>query len=191
MGGVILKAVLIVALPVAVFMGGSTLMARLSGRETVKQQLREKAEPRDAKPLNLRTAGYDAGAAGRHWGALDAHARGIERRFMEMDLVFPLVYGAAFTAALLLAWGALGRPFHPAWLLAPVAVTLAADWTENLVQLGQLHRFGESGAAGLQPGRIQLASAATRVKLLFFVGSAALVAALASLMAYRAIARHP
>jgi len=50
--------------------------------------------------------------------------------------------------------------------MGPVAVTVLADWTENLLQLGQLRRYTEDGEAGLQPGWIRIASAATNLKML-------------------------
>jgi hypothetical protein len=97
------------------------------------------------------------------------------RRSLEIDLLFPFFYGAAFAGALLCAWVALGRPFHPAWLLAPVLIGVIADWIENLIQLGQLRLFKPGHAETLQPNWIQIASIATSLKLALFCISSLLV----------------
>ena len=170
MGNVAVKTITILGLPLAVFLGGIWAMLKISDRDYVTQRLRQSAAPEDQKPLQQRL-GYDAGAVNRHWGALDNTALRLERRFLELDLVFPFLYGAALSASSLMAWATLGRPFRPAWLMAPVAVTVLADWTENLVQLGQLRRYTEDGEAGLQPGWIRIASAATILKMSSFVGA--------------------
>jgi hypothetical protein len=165
----ILKAVLILAIPAIVFVGGAVLMTRLSGRALVTAQLA--ALPReDRTPLNSRL-GYDQPSIARHWGALDRAALAAETRFLEMDLVFPLAYGGAFLAGLLLGWAMLDRSFNPTWLVLAVGVTVLADWTENLTTLSQIEAFAVHGAAALEPARIALASGATLVKL---AGAAAL-----------------
>jgi hypothetical protein len=180
------KLVIVLTLPLAAFSTGAWIMAKLSDRDYVTQRLSQLPDARDRKPLNQRLCGYDAAAVGCHWGALDETALRNERRFLRLDLVFPFLYGAALVACLWMAWAALGRPSPPAWLLAPVAVTVLADWTENLVQLAQLRRYVESGTAGLQPGWIQVASTATVLKLLFFVGTVLFLVGLVAAVAIQA-----
>jgi len=141
MGSAVAKALFVLALPVVVFIAGARLMGAWSGRDRVVQRLAEHAAPEDRKPLNQRI-GYDTAAVDRHWRALDPTARAAERHFLELDLVFPLFYGAAFLVSLLLAWAALGRPLHPVWIVALVGIMVASDWTENLLQLTQLSRYG-------------------------------------------------
>src|SRR3954465_10963180 len=141
-------------------LGSFRIESKLSDRDYVTQQLRQSAAPEDQKPVQQRL-GYDVGAVNRHWGAFDNTALGLERRFLKLDLVFPFLYGAALSASSLRAWATLGRPFRPWWLMAPVAVTVLADWTENLVQLGQPRHYTEGGEAGLQPGWIRIPSPAT------------------------------
>jgi hypothetical protein len=170
MSNLSVKVIIMLALPLTVFLGGLWVMSKISDQDYVTQRLRQWAAPEDQKPLQQRL-GYDAGAMTRYWGALDNTALRLEQHFLELDLAFPFLYGAAVSASLLIAWATLGRPFHPAWLIAPVAVTVFADWTENLVQLGQLRRYIEDGQVGLQPGWIQIASAATILKILFFSGA--------------------
>lgn len=169
----IVNAVVMLLLPAAVFFGGGWIMAKMSGRVLMKQE----------KPLNQRF-GYDVEAVQRAWQAFDERALGAERRFLELDLVFPFLYGGALATGLLLGWASLGRRFNPAWLLVPIAITLLADWTENLVQLGQLSRF--SAGQVLQKSWIQVASTATATKLLFLCVSCLMLLSLLVLMLGRA-----
>jgi len=168
-GDLILRVMFMVALPIAVFSGGVLLMKKVSLYQKVEEQAGTAPNSCDRKPLDQRRLGYDAGAVDRYWGALNKDARAAEQHFLEVDLVFPFLYGGALAACLLLAWITLGRPFSPAWIMAPVALTMLADWTENLVQLAQLRRY--CSAQPLQAGWIRVASAATSLKLLFFTAS--------------------
>jgi hypothetical protein len=152
------------------------IMSILSEHNYVDQQLREKADSKDRKGLNMRFLGYDTDAVARHWGAMDERALQSERRFLELDLLFPIFYGAALAFALWRAWSAAGTTYFPVWIFVLVAVTMIADWAENLIHLSQLRLYVENGVGGLQPGRIQIASAATIIKLLVFTGILALTA---------------
>jgi hypothetical protein len=154
-------------------------------------QLREKIQAeKNQTGLGLRLTGYDLAAVKAYWAALKAgEALDAERRMLELDLVFPFFYGAAFASALLCAWVALGRPFQPVWIMAPVIINVVADWTENLIQLCQLKLF-TSGAA-LQPGWIQIASGATMVKIFFFCGSYLFLACLVGWMIFSNWPRAP
>lgn len=111
----------------------------------------------------------------------------IEQHFLELDLVFPFLYGAALLGALLLAWIALDRPFQPVWLISPVAFTALADWIENIVQLSQLQLYAGKGSPGLDAGWIHVASVATVVKLVFVSTAFLLLLFLVSWMIVRAI----
>lgn len=164
MSEIVPRILLVIALPIAVFLGGTFVMSRLTGRGRVVERLERMAGPADRPPLGQRLH-YDAGAAHRHWGALDDVTRAAEERFLELDLVFPFFYGGALVVSLLIAWATLGRPFHPAWLVGPVAGAVGSDWVENLVQLAQLRRYARGGAHALQDGWMAVASAATLVKL--------------------------
>ena len=141
-----------IALPLVVLVGGAAMMSILSGHRYVNQLLREKADHIDRKPLNMRVLGYDTTAVARHWDVLDERALQSERRFLELDLIFPTFYGAALAFALWLAWAAAGTTFSPVWIIVLVAITMIADWTENLIHLSQLQLYMQSGRIGLQPG---------------------------------------
>lgn len=183
MGALIIKAIVILLLPAAVFLGAGYLMERLSDPGRLRDKVQEDT---GLKGLGLRIQGYDLAAIKAYWGALKLKpgALDAERRTLEMDLVFPFVYGAGFAVSLLLAWAALGRPFHPVWILAPLFIEVVADWIENLILLGQAKLFAGSEGV-LNSGWIQLASIATSVKVALFCGSYLLVIGLVVWMIYR------
>ena len=170
---VLIKAIGLLVLPALVLWGGILLMSKLSGFESVKRQPADAATAQElGHSLQARFSGYKPDEVETHWQAL-AGLKGVdglsaERRLLEIDLIFPFLYGGALAASLLLAWAALARPFNPAWAMAPVLITVLADWTENIVLLNQIKRFG---AAGLQAGWIQAASLATTVKIFFLIAT--------------------
>jgi hypothetical protein len=170
MSPLIVKVIVILALPTVAFTGGVWLMFEMSGRERVTQSLAAKAEPADRKPLYQRLT-YDVHAVKRHWGAMDGGALHSERRFLQLDLVFPFLYGAALPFSLIMAWETLGRRFHPAWVLTPVLIAMLSDCAENLIQLRQLSYYMVGGDTVLQAGWIRAAGIATLLKLLTFGGS--------------------
>ena len=55
----------------------------------------------------------------------------------------------------------------PVWLITPAVFTVLADWIENFIQLNQLP-LNKVIEIALQVDWIQIASAATIMKLLFF-----------------------
>ncbi len=84
---------------------------------------------------------YGTQATTKCWTWL-AGARGrAEHTFLTPELLFPLIYGAALAANLSWVWIALGRPFHPAWIVAPLVMFLTADWTEQLFHLAQFRHY--------------------------------------------------
>ena len=166
-------------LPGLAFFGGVLVMRALSGHAYVTRQWREKAAPRDKKPLNMRPMGYDTDAVARHWAVLDERALQSERRFLQLDLIFPIFYGTTLAVALWQACTAVATTFSPAWPIALVAVTVIADWIENLIQISQLRRFVQHGKDSLQPQQIRIASAATILKLYCFLGAVVLLIILA------------
>ncbi|WP_305047025.1 hypothetical protein [Geoalkalibacter sp.] len=168
----LLKLLLALALPVVLFFGGGALMLHLSGRD----QFPQTGAP-ESLPLNFRLGGYDLADAEAYWAWLGVEGQGAELRFLEIDLMFPLVYGGALLVSQLLIWAWLGRPFSPVWLLAPLAVTVVCDWTENLVHWHQLRRAMQDAPA--QAAWVQVASLATTAKILCFTLSAVLLVALA------------
>ena len=180
-----IKAIIALVLLPAVLVAGSCHVK--SKRPTAKRWTVGAKNHEPPKPLNQRWQGYDTDAVHDYWNALGVEGRRAEQRFLELDLVFPFFYGAALVAGLMLAWATLDRPFQPAWLMAPVAIAVAADWTENLIQLDQLRGYVESGKDGLHSGWIQASSHATTLKLLMAGGSLLLLLWLASTIIVRVL----
>jgi hypothetical protein len=182
MGTLIVKAIVLLTLPLVVFVGGGYLMQRLSDPSKVREKINEK---NDYTGLGLRCTGYNLGEVKTYWEALsdNPEALAADRRMLEIDLLFPFFYGAAFAVTLLFAWAELVRPFHPVWILAPLFIEVVADWIENLIQLKQLKLFTSNQA--LQAGWIQIASLATIVKYWLFIGSYILVIGLVVWMVYK------
>jgi hypothetical protein len=179
---VVARIIVALALPTLVFIGGASLMSRWTNHQLVRERLARNL-PDNPQPLNMRF-GYDVATARAVWSSLDnPAAQDSEQQFLKFDLVFPLVYGAGLAAGLLLAWGTANRPVNPAWLIALVGITIVADWTENLTQLQQLRQFIVDQR--LDAGSIAVASAATIVKLTFFVASAVGIVILAVVALYR------
>lgn len=179
MGTLIVRAIVLLALPLVVFFGVVYLMQRLSDPSKLRAKV-------DKPGLGLRCTGYNLQEVTTYWTALkEGDALDAEQRMLEMDLVFPFIYGAAFAGALLCAWAASGRTFHPVWILTPLFVEVVADWIENLIQLKQIRLFA-ANAAGLQEGWIQMASLATIAKYWLFIVSYILVIGMVGWMVYRA-----
>jgi hypothetical protein len=178
--GLIERGVLALTLPVAVFLAGAWLLTVASGRDQMR------TVPREGRPLNQQF-GYGVNEVKAQWGSLDAAGLAIERRMLELDLLFPFAYGGALAAGLLIVWAGLGRSFSPALPIGVVALGVLADWTENLVQLGQMDRFSRDGPTGLQPAWIAVASFATALKLTIL---AVAFAALAVLVVVMLVARR-
>lgn len=158
----IVRAIALVALPTVINIAGGYLIMRLSHAEEIKKQLAS-APAADQKGLGLRFLGYNSEEVASRWSKLDSSGLESERLGLEIDLIYPFLYGATIAASLLCAWAALGRPFSLVWLIGPVAITMIADWTENCVQFSQLRRF-DGTRNSLESGVIQLASAATTTK---------------------------
>src|SRR5712692_3207248 len=144
---VIVQALIIIALPTFALVGGGWLMSEISGR----------AVPANQKPLGQRF-GYDADNAQTHWSTFDDRALRAEQRFLELDLVYPFLYGSALAFSLVIAWTSLGRPFNSLWLAAPLLIMVLADWTENLAQLHEMKRFMANRATALNADWIRVAS---------------------------------
>lgn len=174
----ILNAVLAVKFPVVVLLGGDQVLSRASGRAAAMNQLADEKQNKP-KPLNLRWFGDGTEAAKGFWSWLKPARRQAEEKFLTLDLFFPLLYGGALAASLWWVWMTLGQPFHAAWIVAPLAIILTADWTENLIQLVQLRHYVSSNESHIRDLWIQISSCATIIKLWltsgFYVSLAGLV----------------
>lgn len=117
------------------------------------------------KTLNMRPLGYDKPTFTRFYTALNKDGRKVEQLFLELDLIFPFLYGGALAASLLFAWIMLDRPFSPAWFLVPVAIIVVADWTENLIHIGQIGKFASERTPDVSSFWVRFASIATVIKI--------------------------
>lgn len=177
-----LKALLLFVLPALVLWGGGQLLnsirladAQDAPAHTAQAENVDPSPPGEKPPVNMRLRGYTQDDVAQQWGKNSGKT---ERRVLLYDLAFPLFYGGALCLALWLAWSDLGRPFAPAWLLAPVLLGMLADWVENLIHLNQLSRYVQHGPTALNSNWIQLASWATSLKLALVCTGFLLLAAL-------------
>jgi hypothetical protein len=173
-------ALIVLFAPLVVFIVGAWSQAKWSGQDKIASRLAEEALPKDAKPLYLRLKGYDVEAVNGRWSKL-RELLSNERRFLELDLVFPILYGTAFFLSALAARKILDGRLPGLWSspMISIAITVIADWTENVIQLGQLKRFTDPAKPGLQAMQIAVASTATTIKLVSFALTIVLLIALA------------
>lgn len=157
-------ALLALGLPMAVLLCGNDMLSGASGRTAALCQLTDGKQDHP-RPLNQRWFGYGADAVQDYWSWLKPAGRRAEEAFLALDLLFPFLYGGALAASLGWIWMTLGRPFHPAWIIAPLVVITMADWLENLIQLAQLRHYVSSNEQSVQSLWIQLSSLATIIKL--------------------------
>jgi hypothetical protein len=175
-----LSGLLAALLPPLVLLAGVAIMGA-----TPQHQMIQSVKP--LGPLNAQP--YDAAYATAYWTALadkpgvnNATALESERFLLKIDLLFPLFYGGALAVGLYVSGRALG--YAGLWtLLVPVLLMMAADWTENVVQLEQIR------VARIAPSSfwIGLASIATCLKLALVSGLTMLNIGAGLLLVCRAI----
>ena len=150
--------------PIEVLVGGGSILPHPRGRAAVTISLTP-GEQKAQERLNLRRSGYGTEAAKACWLWLTCTAHESGEKFLTLHLLFPFVYGGTLAANLWWVWVAVGRPFHPAWIMAPLAMMLAAEWTEHFIQRAQLRPYVSSNDDPLPTLWIQISSCATMVKL--------------------------
>lgn len=164
MAGKSFKALLAFGFPIAVLVCGDGILSDRSGRAAAIHQLTE-GKPNAPRPINQRWFGYGSDTVKSYWCWLTPEGREAERKFLALDLLFPFFYGGALAASQWWVWMVLERPFHPAWIVAPLVMIMIADWLENLIQLAQLRHYVSSNEQDVQGLWIQVSSCATIVKL--------------------------
>ena len=122
------------------------------------------------KPLHLRWFGHGLEAAARSWSWLIGVGRQAGETFQFIDVLFSFVYGGALAGSLWWVWTTLGHPFHQAWIAAPLAMILTADWTEHLIQLVQLRHYLPSTEGRIQSLWVRMSNCATIIKLWLTLG---------------------
>ena len=98
----VVKAILVVAIPFVAFAGGGYVMGALSDRDYLTDRFSHLPK-QDQKGIGLRVRGYNLEAVVRHWGALDKDSRGLDaqRLGLEIDLLFPFLYGGTLALSLI------------------------------------------------------------------------------------------
>lgn len=169
MAPMILKTFLSLGFPLVVLPGDDKVLSRAGGRAAAIDHLTQ-GKQGEPKPLNLRWFGYDTNAAKGYWDWLTCVERQAEKTFLTKDVLFPFVYGGALAASLWWVWATVGRPFNPAWIVAPLAMILTADWIEHLIQLAQLRHYVLSNEGRMHNFWIQVSSGTTTITLWLTLG---------------------
>jgi hypothetical protein len=156
----VVRAVVVLVFPIAVFLGFGRLQSWHSGRDAAMQA----AGVSQADTLNMRWH-YDAKDVDRFWSALQATGRTAERKFLQEDLIFPVFYGGALALSLLWLLPRTRLPWNPRLVILPVVAGVLGDWTENLTQLGLLRGYVPQHLESLNPTAVNLSTFATDVKL--------------------------
>ena len=113
----------------------------------------------------------------RSW--INAASRQAGETALTLNLLFSFVYGGAVAASLWWIWVSVDCSFHPAWIVAPLAVILTADWTEHFIQPVCPRHDRPSNERGIYTLWIQISSCATMIQLWLTVGLCASVIGLA------------
>ena len=150
---------------------------------------RKQSEP---ESLKLHRFGPGAEAAKIIWSSLNSAARQAKEKLLTMGLLFSFVYGGAIAGSLWWIWVKVGHPFHPAWIVAPLAMIITADWTEHLIQLAQFRHYVPSHEGRMHNFWIQMSGCATMIKLWltlgFYVSLVGLVVRMISALSVRRLA---
>jgi hypothetical protein len=162
----VLELIIILGLPIVFFLIGKSFVEKFSNQKHIQEVLGNK----HLKPLYVRSGGYNTDEVKLYWKALYPSAIEDEKRFLYLDLLFPLFYGSPLITSILFAWIRLNRPLSLIWFILPVIITMLSDWNENFIQLQQIKRFHSlEELENLEIEWIWVASTATRFKLYFFV----------------------
>ncbi len=161
-------------------------MEKFSNQKHIQEVLKKDISScKDCIPLYARFGGYSTDEVKLYWQALYPDAIKEEKRFLYLDLLFPLFYGSTLLTSILLAWIRLGKPLSLIWFILPVVITMLSDWAENLIQLQQINRFPSlQELENLETEWIRVASTATRFKLYLFVISCLLLIGMAISIVY-------
>ena len=155
MAAVALNALLPPGFPIAVLFGGDQLPSHAIERTAAIRQPIDGTQGR-SEPLT------------RHWLAFVD--RWAEEKHLTLDLLIPVAHGGALAVSLWWVWATLGHPFHPAWIAAPLAMILTADWTEHLIQLVQRRQYLPPTEPRIQSLWVRVSNCATTIKLWLTLG---------------------
>jgi len=169
MASVTLNALLTPGFPVAVLFDGDHLPSHATERAAAIRQSIGGTQDKP-EPMNRRWFRYKTTAVAEYRNWLTFVRRLAAERYLPLDLLFPFAHGGALAGSLWWVWTTLGHPFHPAWIAAPLAMILTADWTEHLIQLVQLYHYLPSTEGRIQSLWVRISNCATIIKLWLTLG---------------------
>ncbi|MCS6289437.1 MAG: hypothetical protein H8K10_10715 [Nitrospira sp.] len=169
MAAVTLNALPTPGFPVAVLFGDDQLPSHATGRAAAIRQPSNGTQNKP-DPLNRRWFRYKIIPVLEYRNWLMFARRLAAEKYLTFDFLFPFAYGGALAGSLWWVWTTLGRPFHPAWITAPLAMILTADWTEHLIQLVQLRHYLPSTEGRIQSLWVRISNCATIIKLWLTLG---------------------
>ena len=169
MAPVTVNALLTPGFPVTVLFGGNHLPSPATGRTAaIRQPIGGTQDT--PEPMNRRWSRYKTIAVAEYRNWLTFVGHWAEEKHLTLGLLFPFAYGGALAGSLWWVWATLGHPFHPAWIAAPLAMILTADWTEHLIQLVQLRHYLPSTEARMPDLWVRISNGATIIKLWLTLG---------------------
>jgi hypothetical protein len=119
----ILELVIILGLPIVFFLIGKNFVEKFSNQKHIQEVL----ENKHLKPLYGRSGGYNTDEVKIYWKALYPDTIEDEKRFLYLDLLFPLFYGSALITSILLAWIRLGKPLSLIWFIGTGSAWLKVE----------------------------------------------------------------
>ena len=169
MAPVTVNALLTPGFPVTVLFGGNHLPSPATGRTAAIRQPIGRTQD-TPEPMNRRWSRYTTIAVAEYRNWLTFVGHWAEEKHLTLDLLFPFAYGGALAVSLWWVWATLGHPFHPAWIAAPLAMILTADWTEQLIQLVQRRQYLPPTERRIQSLWVRVSNCATTIKLWLTLG---------------------
>ena len=169
MATIVLNTFMVLGHPIEVLLGGDPNMSDPSGLAAAMTQ-RPPGDQRRLEPLNPGWFGYRLEGAKKCWPWRKGAGCRAGEKFFTLGLLLSLIYGGLLAVSLGWVWLEVGRPFHPAWIGAPLAIILTADWTEQLIQVAQLRHYLSSDEVRIQNFWIEVFSCATMIRVWVTLG---------------------
>lgn len=177
MAGKFFSAFFTYGFPMVIRLRGNVTVSGAGGSAASMPPLTE-GKPHTLTPLNQCWFGVGPDGVRAYWSRLGT-GRPAEGHLPALDLLFPFLYGIALAGSLWWIWMTLGRPFHPAWIVAPLLIITMADWLESLMLLAQLRHYMSPNQQYAGSLCVRLSSCATIIRLWlaggFYVSLAGLV----------------
>ena len=169
MASMALSTCMTLGFPLEVRLGDDQTLPHPSGlTSAITQPIFGKTSEGELIKFHRFGSGVEAAKRFRSW--LNSAEGQAGDKFLTMGLLFSFVHGGAIAGSLWWVWVKVGYPFHPAWIVAPLAMIVTADWTEHLIHLAQLRHYIPSHGGRMHNFWIQLGGCATMIKLWLTLG---------------------